>query len=389
MNVDDQDDQDQQPDFRLLLSNSKGKSQALPNRDAKAAQDPEAVLKEQYDAFFHVISEERRLQEKTLCRAIYEPEMGLFRVTVNKGTHFVSMGHTLKGNIYLYPEEALYLVDRSSLAIQHDGVEITLQQTWSLYLSQPQSCTQQSDSTRAMDRYLAYAYLKRLGYVVTRPGTYDPHPIDSKLQIAAAPSSSALTSESRGPWLSSFLWKVLVDSWKAGTRIVITGLRRWFEPLSGLWNDRLNRPLVANNEQLTYEQILQRIRIIPSRRLVQLEDSGQKRKKDTWKQKVDFEVYKPAGAFKKRQPGTPDYRVVVAGSKDSIPTLHELSDMMEGLNDPAQDKPSSAASDTALGNPADKGKKKKKTPDWPKVLFAVVDGGQVSFMSLSNSQSTR
>lgn len=38
-------------------------SQALPSRDAKATQDPEAVLNEQYDAFFQLISEERRLQE--------------------------------------------------------------------------------------------------------------------------------------------------------------------------------------------------------------------------------------------------------------------------------------------------------------------------------------
>ncbi|KAF9903948.1 tRNA-splicing endonuclease subunit sen54 [Linnemannia zychae] len=390
MNVDDQDDQDQQPDFRLLLNNSKGKSQALPNRDAKAAQDPDAVLKEQYDAFFHVISEERRLQEKTLCRAVYEPDMSLFRVTVNKGTHFVSMGHTVKGNIYLYPEEALYLVDRSSLAIQHDGVDISLQQTWRLYLTQPQNRAGQWDSTRAMDLYLVYAYLKRLGYVVTRPGTYDPHPADSKSQTAAAPTSSGLTLGTRSPWLSSFLWRVLVDSWKAGTRIVITGLRRWFEPLSGLWNSRLHKPLVANNEQLTHEQILQRIRIIPSRRLVQLEEDSKKEgKKYIWKQKVDFEVYKPGGAFKKRQPGIPDYRVVVVGSKDSIPTLEELGDMMEGLIDPAQSKCPSATSDTASAKPGDKGKKKMKTPDWPKVLFAVVDGGQVSFMSLSNSQSTR
>jgi hypothetical protein len=62
--------------------------------------------------------------------------------------------------------------------------------------------------------------------------------------------------------------------------------------------------------------------------------------------------------------------------------------MMEGLVDPAQDKSTSAPSDTASTRLADKGKK-KKMPDWPKVLFAVVDGGQVSFMSLSNSQTTR
>ncbi|KAG0258560.1 tRNA-splicing endonuclease subunit sen54 [Linnemannia exigua] len=375
MNVDDQDDQDQQPDFRLLLNSAKGKTQALPNRDAKAAQDPEAVLKEQYDAFFQVISEERHLQD-------------LFRLTVNKGNHFVSMGHTVNGNIYLYTEEALYLVDRSSLVIQHHGVDITVQQTWTLCLSLPQNPTGQGSSANAMDRYLAYAYLKRLGYVVTRPGTYDPRPLDFKSQTAATPASSELTSETRGPWLSSLLWRLLVDSWKASTRIVSTGLRRWFEPLSSLWNNRINRPLVANNEQLSHEQILERIRIIPTRRLVQpQEDLGEESQKDIWKQKVDFEVYKPAGAFKKRQPGTPDHRVVVVSSKDNMPTLEELGDMMKGLVDPAHDKSSLTPSDLTSTNLADRGKK-NKTPDWPKVLFAVVDGGQVSFMSLSNLQAT-
>ncbi|KAF8942600.1 tRNA-splicing endonuclease subunit sen54 [Haplosporangium gracile] len=392
MNADDQDDQDQQPDFRLLLSTSKGASQALPSRDAKAAQDPETVLKEQYDAFFQVISEERRLQEKTLSRAVYEPELGLFRLTVNKGNHFVSMGHTLKGNICLYPEEALYLVDRSSLLVEHNGTDFTVQQTWNLCLSQSQDHTGQWDSTQAMDRYLAYAYLKRLGYVVTRPGTYDPRLVDAKPQVAATPASSALSSDYKGSWLSSFLWRLLVDSWNSGTRIVFIGLRRWFEPLSDLWNNRMSRPLVANNEQLSHEQILQRISIIPTRRLVQPQEESinyaeHRSASDTGKQKVDFEVYKPAGAFKKRQPGIPDYRVVVVSARSRIPTLEELGDMLQGLVDPAQAEPSSTPSNSASAQSTDKGKKKQQ-PDWPKVLFAVVDGGQVSFMSLSNVQAS-
>ncbi|KAK3843468.1 MAG: hypothetical protein J3R72DRAFT_507433 [Linnemannia gamsii] len=283
----------------------------FPNRDAKAAQDPEAVLKEQYDAFFHIISEERRIQEKTLSRAVYDPELGLFQLTVNKGNHFVNMGHTVKGNICLYSEEALYLVDRSSLVIQHQGVDITVQQTWSLCLSLPQNLTGPESSASTMDRYVAYAYFKRLGYAVTRPGTYDSRPIDFKRQTAAT-----------------------------------------------------TRQLSASRDDL-----------------------GEESKKDTWKQKVDFEVYKPAGAFKKRQPGIPDYRVVVVSSKENMPTLEVLSEMMEGLIDPAQDSPSLAPSDLTSTQPTDKGKK-NKTPDWPKVLFAIVDGGQVSFMSLSNLQAT-
>lgn len=38
-------------------------SQALPSRDAKAAQDPAAVLEEQCSAFFHVLAEERHAAE--------------------------------------------------------------------------------------------------------------------------------------------------------------------------------------------------------------------------------------------------------------------------------------------------------------------------------------
>lgn len=74
-------------------------------------------------------------------------------------------------------------------------------------------------------------------------------------------------------------------------------------------------------------------------------------------------------------------------ARSKIPTLEELGDMMEGLIDPAQIEPSSAPSKSTSALPTDKGKKKQQ-PDWPKVLFAVVDGGQVSFMSLSNVQAT-
>lgn len=176
----------------------------------------------------------------------------MFRLTVNKGNHFVSMGHTIKGDIYLYPEEALYLVDRSSLLVEHNGADLDVQQTWSLYLSQSQDHTGQWDSTRAMDRHLTYAYLKRLGYVVTRPGTYDPRTVDTIPKTAASPASSALISDSKEQWLRTFLWKLLVDSWNVGTRVILRGIRRWFEPLSDLWNSRMSRPLVANNEQLSH-----------------------------------------------------------------------------------------------------------------------------------------
>ncbi|KAF8938548.1 hypothetical protein BGZ58_000660 [Dissophora ornata] len=65
MDAVDQDDNDQHPDFRLLLSNAKGHGslQALPSRDTKMVQDAAATLEEQYDAYFQILEEERRAAE--------------------------------------------------------------------------------------------------------------------------------------------------------------------------------------------------------------------------------------------------------------------------------------------------------------------------------------
>ncbi|KAF9363285.1 tRNA-splicing endonuclease subunit sen54 [Mortierella sp. NVP85] len=216
------------------------------------------------------------------------------------------MGHTLHGQIYLYPEEALYLVDRGSLLVDHQGVNMSVQQMWTTYLT----CNhKQKTPALAMERYLAYAYLKRLGFIVIRPGTYDPE---------------------GGP-----------------------------------------------------NQILQKLQIIPSARLIHTSHRRVQRVNEDKKSAIDFEVYKPAGSFKKRQPGTPDYHVVVVESTAMLPSLGELSDMMDGQQDPAQDVTSSINQGVAG---SDKGKA-RKVEQWPQILFAVVSGGQVSFMSMFNTKA--
>ncbi|KAG0293690.1 tRNA-splicing endonuclease subunit sen54, partial [Dissophora globulifera] len=296
---------------------------------------------------------------------------------------------------------------------------MSVQQVWSIYLSQApalqspqrgiveqeQEPEQEQEQGRgrgdpmAMPRYLAYAYLKRLGFIVIRPGTYIP---EAERRVGRHSNPPMLSPETRivsrlipamVNWWSS-LWSSVFGIWerRLGTVLVGVGLR-----LGSMWASRSNRPLVANNVQLHYDQILQRLQIIPSMRLVQRPSVGREdavvavtnlgssstesKDADTMKRRdsiVDFEVYKPAGAFKKRQPGPPDYRVVVTSPNTSLPTLDELRVLMHGQSDPDQEMPSNAASTAS-----EKGKK-KKAPDWPNVLFAVVDGGQVSFMNISN-----
>ncbi|KAG0255676.1 tRNA-splicing endonuclease subunit sen54 [Mortierella polycephala] len=394
MDADDLDDNDQQPDFRLLLTNSKGPSakQALPSRDAKSTQDPAVALNEQYEAYFQILAEERRAAERTFSRAVYEPGVGLFRISVNRGTHLVSMGHTLRGQIYLYPEEALYLVDRGSLIIEHHGVDMTVQQVWSVYLSQVHSLfrTQQDatqgarndedDSSEAMNRYLTYAYLKRLGFVVIRPGTYGQ---ESNARKQQAPEQTIIRF-SAGALFWSALWTSVFEAWKRNTSAIVAGIGSWLAPLTELWSRGHSRPLVANNDSLDYDQILKTLQIIPDMRLAQPKipaDQGvhcnNKKTRTATRREVDFEVYKPAGAFKKRQPGISDYKVVVVSSTAALPTLGELADLMDGQTDPA------SGLSLSMQTTREKGKK-PKAPAWPQILFAVVNGGQVSFVNMFN-----
>ncbi|KAF9170965.1 tRNA-splicing endonuclease subunit sen54 [Mortierella sp. AD011] len=396
MDAADQDDNDQHPDFRLLLSNSKGQSssQALPSRDTKSAQDPAAVLEEQYNAYFQILAEERHAAERTFSRAVYEPDLGLFRLTVNRGTHFVSMGHTLHGQIYLYPEEALYLVDRGSLLVEHRGTNMTVQQMWNIYLSLPHQRKSQSkgddqnptekDGSSVMDRYLTYAYLKRLGFVVIRPGTYC-HESESRTQPPTTVQNQLLT---RPLSYLTFLWSAVKNSMFAAWRRHISCIGLGLGNIANIWARPSNRPLVSNRDHLRYDQILDRLQIIPTVRLAQSRYSDTcvaPNSESDIKEAgvVDFDVYKPAGAFKKRQPGIPDYQVVVVRPADALPTVNQLKALMAGQLDPAQE----TTSPLGISVAPEKGKK-KKTIDWPKILFAVVSGGQVSFMTIYNVKAT-
>ncbi|KAF9405206.1 tRNA-splicing endonuclease subunit sen54, partial [Podila epigama] len=344
------------PEEQRYSSRGCSSVQTLPSREAKTTgtiaqgSDTTNVLDDQYDAYFQILNEERRAAERTYSRAVYEPEKRLFRLTLNRGNHFVSMGHTINGNIYLYPEEALFLVDRGSLLAEHMGVDMTVQQVWCVYLQQAMedrrqlwhdNSLQQSAKTgpsKAMDMCIVYAYLKRLGFVITRPG----------------------------------LWFSSKSQW--------------------LWREQ-DTPLVSNKDELTHEKI----RIIPSTRLsLPMKNLCDRPTKPDMNERaiIDFEVYKPAGAFKKRQPGTPDYRIVVVEAGAPLPTLQELSEYLHGQIDPAahdildplvsttttpasleQQQHSTPATAKPLAGGSGKGKK-TKAPDWPKILFAVVDSGQ-------------
>lgn len=68
---------------------------------------------------------------RQLCKAIWHgAPISKAMITVNKGAHFHNMGHAIKGEMWLYPEECLFLMDRCSLSMQYCGVDMSLQQAY-------------------------------------------------------------------------------------------------------------------------------------------------------------------------------------------------------------------------------------------------------------------
>ncbi|KAG0034246.1 hypothetical protein BGZ81_005593, partial [Podila clonocystis] len=68
-----------------------------------------------------------------------------------------------------------------------------------------------------------------------------------------------------------------------------------------------------------------------------------------------------------------------------LPALEDFAEYFQGQVDPATAAATSASPQPISGS----GKGKKvKAPDWPKILFAVVDGGQVTFLNMCNIKDT-
>ncbi|KAF9988073.1 tRNA-splicing endonuclease subunit sen54 [Modicella reniformis] len=270
---------------------------------------------------------------------------------------------------------------------------MTVQQMWGVYLtcSDTQRATESKrDGSLAMERYLAYAYLKRLGFVVIRPGTYGHESAPRKLSASTSQGQVLTRSFATSTQWLLVIWRKFAGTWSHHLRSFVSSMGLYFETITGIWTRRSGLPLVSNNAHLSYDQILQKLQIIPeirlsqpSRRLQQATtgvESSVERVNENKKTMVDFEVYKPAGTFKKRQPGTPDYQVAVIESIAVLPSLGELGAMMNGQFDLTQE----IASSSNLGVPGS-GKPKMKTgPRWPQILFAVVNGGQVSFINMFN-----
>ncbi|KAJ3502428.1 hypothetical protein NMY22_g18586 [Coprinellus aureogranulatus] len=296
------------------------------------------ILDRSRAAMFETLKATRTTSSKVISYGIWHPTLARTEVTVMKGIHFSSMGHSaprvaadehgvekLQKRLELLPEEAIYLIERGSmfcwkgsdLRIEGtEGIPMTVQQAYSEMIG-----TEDLD----MEKFQVYAYLKRLGYVVTRSHPPNEH------YPPAAPFAVSLTHTSAIERVKRVFRGLSTTLLRPFTRI------NWWHPL------RINTCFFGIT---SYSSLLRSLRFIPSRHPVALRRDPSTQKSSPYQ--IFYNVYKPSTPFKKSSPPAPDFQIVVikwvslsslqlnvltgtyySARTTPMPTLQELTDLFD------------------------------------------------------------
>lgn len=292
------------------------------------------VLDAARTAMFEALRAKRTISSKAVSYAVWHPGMARAHVTVAKGIHFSTMGHSVprpvvgEGGVQkvhkrleLLPEETLYLIERGSLFCwkQSDldlshvpglsdipGPPMTVQQVYSELIGM-------EDLT--LERFQVYTYLKRLGYSVTRavpPNSFYP----SAAPYPAKPKTMMIFQRilSIFPFCVSRLYHYLMRGFD------------WWRPV------RISRWL---HHDKNYGYLFRSMRFISAGYSIPLHHPNIKKQKEDKKAspyQIFFNLYKPSTPFKRSAPPPPDFQIVVINARTTpMPTLQELTDLFDVL----------------------------------------------------------
>ncbi|KAF4617922.1 hypothetical protein D9613_005767 [Agrocybe pediades] len=291
------------------------------------------VLDRSRAAMLDTLRATRTISSKVISYATWYPAIARAHVTVPRGIHFSNMGHSaprpvsgeesgttekIQKRLELLPEEAIYLIERGSLFCwkqidldvgqvpglhEIEGSPMSVQQAYSEMIGR---------EGLTIEKFQVYAYLKRLGYVVTRtdpPDSYYPCP------PSALPAKPTLSILERVKAILSPCFASIFRCFNAFN---------WWKPL------RISRWL---HHDKNYAYIYRSLRFMSSGHKVPLKSAqATLSKRDTSPYKIFFNLYKPSTPFKKSAPPPPDFQVVVINARTTpMPTLQELTDLFDVL----------------------------------------------------------
>ncbi|KAI7894111.1 uncharacterized protein EV154DRAFT_499388 [Mucor mucedo] len=275
-----EDEEEEMIDYSRL-TNKKGNK--APKRGLKATQVQDSSVERARNALFECISVPPKIP-KQCSKGILKKD-AYTSISVNKGTHLRTMGFSQKGVVTLFPEEAAFLVSRDALIVTDENDQPLSFRDFCEILCE------ESDGWISFDKYQVYAYLKRLGYIVMR----------------SKPTNLALLNvETKFINDNCSIWDLLVQK-----------LTHWIYKDSML-------PLVWNYKYTNYRKIYSTLQIIPS-------SPWYKPFYNSLCRNFDWDVYKPRASWRKKEPGLPDFQIIVNNIRDPMPSLHEQNQLFAQL----------------------------------------------------------
>ena len=306
----------------ILTSNSQDDPNklTLPKRGEKdfephATSLQMSTLEASRDAMTQALSIPRIHQPKSHILAVYDLATNMAWVEKVKSQHFQTIGKFKNGKEWLLPEEALFMLERGSLDIrwpvvktdndeahEEGGAPMSLQGAYGAFIGMEGGV----GGKLTLEMYNVYTGLKRAGYIVFRTGTWDDEQMPIQPVTTATPGKSAW-----GVGFFSEIWRRLTAN----------------ETYIPDHRFRLG-PLVGPGLYRSYGDIHRLLQVIPSNTLA-TPPKFMLPPNTNNPFRLTFDVYKPAGRFRKTARGPPDYRIAVINARETdVPTLSQLNDLL-------------------------------------------------------------
>ncbi len=314
---------------------------------------------------------------KNHVEAVYDEDRGMAVVNKAKGQHFRTVGKAEGPHIWLLPEEALYLLERGTLDIRWpvkhlqkeqdledvaeeeqvlEGVPMSLQGAYAAFIGMD---APRGAAALTLERYVVYAALKRLGYIVLRADEWD-----------GVRRETDIKTEQTGGDLLTRLWRLFFTSDKANKASQQLPLGPLVTP--GLYRSYGMRPMLIHlhlySSLLGADEIYRMLQIFPRDQSVNATHPPMEPIQD--RLYISFNVYKPSPTFRKSAPGPPDFQICVLNCREtSVPTLSQLTDLFPSL--PRKPPPEGLQMYQRLKH------------GHRNVVLAVVDQGIVSYIKIA------
>ncbi|XP_077290766.1 tRNA splicing endonuclease subunit 54 [Arctopsyche grandis] len=147
----------------LVENGAKKNSIALPGKGQKQIIASGSWLEKKQienglDVKKGLLQDQRIEKRNILSHADWIEELQKAIVTERKGPHWIQLGHVQDNNLYILPEETLYLMEINALFLKYGGVPVSIQQAYNLLLGKSVSLTE----------YRVYSALSKEGYKLMR-----------------------------------------------------------------------------------------------------------------------------------------------------------------------------------------------------------------------------